>query len=103
MKEIAENKNLTNLEDLMSKKYGAVGSKEREQFREEARAFCLGKVIQEARKQEKVTLAELASRIGKDKSYISKIENGVIDPSTGTFYKIIEALGMKIEILKPII
>lgn len=97
------NKNLTNLEDYMSAKYGAVGSKEREKFREEAKAFYLGQIIQETRKKEKITQQELAQRVGKDKAYISKIENGVIDPSTSVFYKLIEALGMRIEISKPIL
>lgn len=98
-----ENKNLTNLEDYMSVKYGAVGSEEREVFREEARAFCLGQIIQETRKREKITQQELAQRVGKDKAYISKIENGIIDPSTSVFYRLIHALGMKIEITKPIL
>lgn len=97
------NKNLTNLEDYMSAKYGTIGSEEREKFREEARAFCLGQIIQETRKKEKITQQELAERIGKDKAYISKIENGIIDPSTSVFYRLIQALGMKIEISKPII
>ena len=36
------------------------------------------------------------------KSYISKIENGVITPSVGVFYRIIAALGMRVEVVKPI-
>lgn len=102
MKELLKNKNFTNLEDFMSKKYGEEGSFEREAFREEARVFCLGQVIQEARKQEKITQSELAKRVGKDKTYISKIENGNIDPSVSVFYRLIEAMGMKVEISKSI-
>ena len=73
-----------------------------ETLRKEAKAFCLGQIIQENRKREKITQQELAQRVGKDKAYISKIENGIIDPSVGVFYKLIEAMGMKIEITKPI-
>ena len=36
------------------------------------------------------------------KSYISKVENGVIVPSVGAFYRIINALGMRVEVVKPI-
>ena len=36
------------------------------------------------------------------KSYISRIENGDINPSIGTFYRIMNALGLRIEIVKPI-
>ena len=75
---------------------------ESETLRKEAKAFCLAQIIQENRKREKITQQELAQRVGKDKAYISKIENGIIDPSVGVFYKLIEAMGMKIEITKPI-
>ena len=75
---------------------------ESETLRKEAKAFCLGQIIQENRKREKITQQELAQRVGKDKAHISKIENGIIDPSVGVFYKLIEAMGMKIEITKPI-
>ena len=75
---------------------------ESETLRKEAKVFCLGQIIQENRKREKITQQELAQRVGKDKAYISKIENGIIDPSIGVFYKLIEAMGMKIEITKPI-
>jgi transcriptional regulator with XRE-family HTH domain len=57
-------------------------------------------MIHDARKREKVTQAELASRIGVGKSYISKIENGDIEPGAGTFYRIIDALGLRFELIK---
>ena len=50
----------------------------------------------------KMTQAELAERTQTTKSYISKIENGLITPSVGTFYRIFNALGMRIEVVKPI-
>jgi len=81
--------------------YGKEGTPEREAFRREAYTWYMGQLIQDARKDEKVTQQELASRIGLDKSYISKIENGSIEPGVGTFYRIIEALGMRVDIVKP--
>ena len=62
----------------------------------------LVRLLQEARKEAKVTQAELAERIQATKSYISKIENGAITPSVGVFYRIIAALGMRVEVVKPI-
>ena len=41
-----------------------------------------------------------AKRIGANKSYISRIEKGITVPSVATFYRIINALGLTIE-LKP--
>lgn len=97
-----KNNNITSLDELMDARYGKVGTPEREQFRKEAFAFCLGQVIQDARKSEKITQAELGKRIGADKSYISRIEKGIIDPSASVFYRIIHALGMQIDITKTI-
>ncbi len=96
------NKNLTSIDDMMDNLYGKAGTPEREQFRREAYAYCMGQVIHDARKSEKVTQEELAKRIGASKSYISRIEKGTIEPSVGTFYRIIDALGLRIEITKPI-
>ncbi|MEE3417532.1 MAG: helix-turn-helix transcriptional regulator, partial [Prevotella sp.] len=49
-----------------------------------------------------MTQAELAKRTHTTKSYISKIENGIITPSVGAFYRIISALGMRVEIVKTV-
>ena len=96
------NSNLISIDDIMDVKYGKVGTPEREQFRREAYAYYLGQVIHDARKSEKITQNELAKRIGATKSYVSRIEHGVIEPSVGTFYRIMDALGLRIEIVRPI-
>jgi DNA-binding XRE family transcriptional regulator len=82
--------------------YGKEGTPERNEFRKEAYAYYMGQLIHDARKTEKITQQELASRIGANKSYISKIENGDIEPGVGTFYRIIEALGLRFDIVKPV-
>lgn len=87
----------------LERKYGAVGSKEREQFDEEAWNFYTGQLILEARKESKVTQEELAHRINSSKSYISRIEHGQITPSVGVFYRIINALGMRVDIVRRIV
>ena len=78
--------------------YGKVGTPEREQFRREAYAFYMGQILHEARKSEKVTQKELAQRIGVDKSYISKIEKGIIEPGIAMFYRIASELGRTVEL-----
>ena len=62
----------------------------------------VGKNLNSLRKQAKLTQSELAEKIQTTKSYISKIENGIITPSVGTFYQIISALGMRVEVVKPV-
>ena len=79
------------------------GTPEREEFRKEAYAYCMGQIICDARKKEKMTQSELAEKIGTNKSYISRIEKGIVDPGISTFCRIIDALGLKIEIVKPVL
>ena len=49
-----------------------------------------------------LTQKELADRINSSKSYISNIERGMITPSVGVFFKNINAMGMKVEVVKPL-
>jgi ribosome-binding protein aMBF1 (putative translation factor) len=86
----------------LDRKYGAIGTKEREAFDEAAWNFYSGQVLLEARKNSKVTQEELAHRINSSKSYISRIERGLITPSVGVFYRIINALGLRVDITRPI-
>jgi DNA-binding XRE family transcriptional regulator len=96
------NNELYDVSAEMDRLYGAVGTPERDEFRREAYAYCVGQIIHDARKEEKMTQAELARRIGTNKVYISKIENGVVEPGVGTFYRIIDALGLRVDIVRPV-
>lgn len=86
---------------ILDRDYGAVGTPEREQFRKEAYAYCVGQVILDARKQEHMTQSDLAKKVGTDKTYISRIEKGVIEPGVGMFFRIIDALGLRVDIVRP--
>jgi DNA-binding XRE family transcriptional regulator len=93
---------ITDISLEMDNLYGKVGTPERDAFRREAYAYCLGQIVHDARKDEKITQAELASRVGVKKSYISQIEKGDVELSAVTFYRIMDALGLRIEIVKPV-
>lgn len=97
------NPDIGSMDAVLDKLYGKVGSPEREEFRKEAYSYCVGQLICDARKQEKMTQAELADKIGTNKSYISRIEKGIIEPGAGLFFRIIEALGLKVEIVRPML
>ena len=86
---------------VLDARYGKEGSPERVKFEEEAYAYYTGLILRDARKDAKVSQAELARRTQTTKSYISRIENGVIIPSVAVFYRMIAALGMTVEIVKP--
>ena len=83
---------------VLDQKYGAPGSKSREQF--EAEAFYSGQMLRDARREAKMTQAQVASKIGADKSYISRIENGSIIPTATSFFRIVAAMGMQVQIIK---
>lgn len=93
---------ISSFDTILDAKYGAVGTPEREQFRKEAYAYCVGQIIIDARKQEHMTQSDLAKKVGTDKTYISRIERGVIEPGVGMFFRIIDALGLRVDIVRPI-
>ena len=95
------NPNIGSMDAVLDELYGKVGSPEREEFRKEAYSYCVGQMISDVRKQEKMTQSELAEKVGTNKTYISRIEKGVVEPGVGLFFRIIDALGLKIEIVKP--
>ncbi|MBQ7533886.1 MAG: helix-turn-helix transcriptional regulator [Bacteroidales bacterium] len=98
---IKKNK-IESYDEILDARYGKVGSPERENFRKKAYAFYIGQVIREVRKEEKISQTELGKRIEANKSYISRIENGLIDPTLSTVCGIVNALGLRIEIVKPL-
>ncbi|MBP5572894.1 MAG: helix-turn-helix transcriptional regulator [Bacteroidales bacterium] len=101
MKEHVNDHQVRDYDVVLDAKFGVPGTARRAEAEERAYAFYSGQIIRDARKEEKVTQSELASRIGTTKSYISKIENGTMTPSVGTFYRIINALGLQVVIAHP--
>ncbi len=59
--------------------------------------FIQDRLSRTQEKKAKITQAELARRIGSDRSYISRVESGQTEPKVSTFYRIMNALGCKIE------
>jgi len=84
--------------DHLDEKYGKVGTASREKFSKEAQAYYNGQLIEEARKNAHITQEELANRVGSNKSYISRVENGKTEPRVSTFYRIAAALGLSVEL-----
>lgn len=89
---------IRNYSEVLDAQYGAKGTARRARFDEEAYVFYTSQILLDARKKVRLTQKELATRIGADKSYISKIEKGLTVPSVAAFYRIINALGMHVEL-----
>ncbi len=100
MKEQINDYQIRDYDLVLDREFGKPGTPERAAAEEEAYSFYSGQILRDARKGEKVTQSELASRIGSTKSYISKIENGLMNPSVSTFYRIVGALGLRVELVR---
>ncbi|MDD6890219.1 MAG: helix-turn-helix transcriptional regulator [Bacteroidales bacterium] len=96
------NHKISDYDAVLDERFGKEGTAQRIQAEEDALSFYSGQILLDARKEAKMTQAELAAKIHSTKSYISKLENGVIVPSVGAFYRIISALGLRVEVVKPI-
>lgn len=95
-----ERNDIGSFDAILDKKYGKIGTQKREEFHREAYAYCMGRMLMEARKQESMSQSELAAKVGTNKTYISRIERGLIEPGIGMFCQIANALGMRLEMVK---
>ena len=91
-------KDLYSLDEWLDESLGKEGTPEREKNRERAWEEYNAQILLDARKNAHLTQEELARRIGTDKSYISRIERGLIVPTVATLYKIAAAMGMTVEL-----
>lgn len=85
-----KDKNIITFSDLLDKKYGAKGSSKRNEYEMKSKAFRLGVMIREARKEAHLTQEQLAERSNTKKSYISRIERDASDIRLSTLMRIIE-------------
>ena len=85
-------------DDLLNAEYGKVGTPARDQYEDDAQAFCLAECLKAERKRAGLTQEQLADRIGTKKSYISKLENGHADIQLSTLYRIFNGLGRRVSV-----
>ena len=90
---------LTNIETLIDKSFGKVGTLERDALEERAELFVFTEMLKEARKEANLTQEALAIKIGAKRSYISRIENGKTDIQLTTLIRIVEkGFGKKVHL-----
>jgi HTH-type transcriptional regulator/antitoxin HipB len=90
---------IVKLEDHIALEYGKRGTGKREEFEQGYEAFKLGVMIQEMRKEQKMTQEQLAEKCGTTKTYISRIENNASDIRLSTLMRIVrEGLGGQLKL-----
>ena len=55
----------------------------------------IGDILRERRKELKLTQKQLAQKIGKEQSYIARVEKGEVDIQLSSFFRIARALGIE--------
>ncbi len=92
-------KEITTFDEHLDSRYGPLGTRKRTEFEIKAKAFAIGEIIRDERKQANMTQEELAEKTGTQKSFISRIENGHSDIQLSTLYRLIEiGLGKQINL-----
>ena len=87
-------------DELLEIKYGKVGTTVRDNYEEKANYFVIMEILKDARKEAKITQQQLADKIGTQKSYISRLENGKCDIQLSTLFKIFEVgFGKQVQLL----
>lgn len=92
-------KNIQTLDQIKDKYYGAVGTPERDRLENELAALRIGYKIKMARERLNLTQEQLAERVGKKRTFISKIENDGENITLRTLFDIVErGLGGRLHI-----
>lgn len=86
---------LATANDIIDQKYGELGTPAREQFNEESLAWFYGNMLRERRKELNLTQKQLAERLGREQSYIARVENGKADIQLSSFFRIAAILGIQ--------
>ena len=91
--------NTKTLDQIKNDYYGSVGTPERDRIERELEALRIGFKIRSAREKKEMTQAELAKKIDRKRTFISKIENDGENITLKTLYDVVErGLGGKLKI-----
>ena len=97
MIQLDENKlaKLATTNQLLNEKHGVADSPEREEFNAQAIAWYYGSLLRDRRKELKLTQKQVAERIGREQTYIARIERGKADIQLSSFFRIAAVLGIQ--------
>jgi ribosome-binding protein aMBF1 (putative translation factor) len=87
------------LDQIKDQFYGPEGTPERDRIENELQALRIGLKIRTAREKQSMTQEELARRVGKKRSFISRVENDGGNITLKTLYEIVEqGLGRRLSV-----
>lgn len=74
---------------------GRQGTPARDGFHEEALSWYYGQILRSRRQELKMTQKQLADKLGREQSYIARVERGKVDVQLSSFLRIAAALGIQ--------
>ena len=86
---------LSTTNQMLDEKYGVHGTDTRNEFDEQSIAWFYGNMLKERRKELKMTQREVAEKIGREQSYIARVERGKADIQLSSFFRIAAILGIQ--------
>ncbi|MEJ8580296.1 helix-turn-helix transcriptional regulator [Riemerella anatipestifer] len=86
------------MNEYIENTHGKLGTSKREAFQAKAVACYCGELIREVREERDLTQEELAKKVGKNRAYIAKIEQGKTDLQLSNFLALLRALGLSMNI-----
>jgi len=79
--------------------YGVEGTERRDELERDFESFKIGLLLRSAREKKELTQSQLAERVDKKRTYISRIENNGSNVTLKTLFDIVEkGLGGKVSI-----
>ncbi|HNS17373.1 MAG TPA: helix-turn-helix transcriptional regulator [Bacteroidales bacterium] len=91
--------NVTTWSKIKDRQFGKIGTPRRDELERDFESFRIGILLRQARESKLMTQEQLAQRVSKKRSYISRIENDVSNITIKTLYEIVEiGLGGKVRI-----
>lgn len=79
----------------LDEEYGEYGTPKREEFHEEALSWYYGQLLRDRRRELKMTQREVAEKLGREQSYIARVERGKADIQLSSFFRIAAVLGIQ--------
>lgn len=86
---------LSTTNQMLNEKYGKHGTESRNEFDEQSLAWFYGNMLKERRKELNMTQKEVAEKLGREQSYIARVERGKADIQLSSFFRIASILGIQ--------
>ncbi|GAF06035.1 helix-turn-helix domain-containing protein [Saccharicrinis fermentans] len=98
-KEGVNNMKTKSWSEIKNDVYGEKGTERRDELERDFESFKIGLLLRQAREEKHLTQTELADRVDKKRTYISRVENNGSNLTLKTLYDIVEkGLGGKVKI-----